>query len=58
MLKMILKRYTLMQNEQLILKNVLKYKTDSLKQNQKLVCKTTDTNAEKTITDAKSAVIH
>lgn len=47
-----------MQNEQLILKNVLKYKTDSLKQNQKLVCKTTDTNAEKTITDAKPAVIH
>lgn len=44
---------TLMQKEQLIFKNMQKYKQTSLKQNQHLLAKSTETDAKQTIINAK-----
>lgn len=42
-----------MQKEQLIFKNMQKYKQTSLKQNQHLLAKSTETDAKQTIINAK-----
>ena len=50
---------TLMQKEQLIFKNMLKYETDQLKTKPTAsFAKSTDTDAKQTITDAKPTVMH
>lgn len=53
------KDVTLMQNEQVIFINMLKYETDHFKTKLTAFCaKTTDADAKQTITNAKPAVMH